>query len=405
MSTGGESKDTSLETTSVRHIDGRRGRGLVAEVDFDPDSTILCVQYDIAVLYSPFVRNTCYRCFESVPKVSKSHGQKRSSRRSPTRQSSKVASKRTQPRQKQTHIANSEQKTGDEHYECNACQNLVLCEDCVRDLVAVVQRQSASSGSPVAGEPCSPEERLRLLESHPLLQVHKQACAWYCSLPETMRDGDTDYLRFALQYGARALLGDTSLLLSVEELCTNATQQSPESREFCASFARRVVDTFAPQGFRVDADHLRDVLLRTKCNSIGYPFDDEQTLGWLLQEKLCMINHSCDPNAAIVRPRQSTLTSSAGHSACSVELIARRKIKAGEEITIAYIDVDSYGEDHQARRRHLLESYWFLCMCNRCETSAGTTAPSPSPPPPEAAHKKSSLAKNKNKRRKNGRQW
>ncbi|CBH11252.1 hypothetical protein, conserved [Trypanosoma brucei gambiense DAL972] len=406
--TGADEKPREVsETTSVRYIDGRRGRGLIAEVDFEADSTILCVPYDIAVLYSPFVRNTCYRCFVSVPKDSRtSQGRgslqrKRPQQRRPTSQSQRLPLRRSYPQHGRQTSNERNREREEHHYECTDCKHLVLCENCVRELAEGVPRV------PVGDEPSKPvtsptwQEQLEVMQQHPLLQAHKQACAWFCSLPESDREGDTDYLRFALQYGSRALLGDTALLLSVGELCTNATQQPPAARQFCTSFARRVADTFAPQGFRVDADHLRDVLFRTKCNSIGYPFNETETLGWMMQEKLCMINHSCDPNAAIVRPRRTEASTSSRSAACSVELLARRRIKAGEEITIAYIDVDRY-EDTQIRRRHLLESYWFLCMCSRCEVSANPTAPTPSPP---AVPHKGNPTKTKNKKRRNGRQW
>ncbi|KAH8616888.1 SET domain [Trypanosoma vivax] len=365
------------ETTSVRYIDGRRGRGLIAEADFEANDTILCVPYDIAVLYSPFVRNTCYRCFDAVPEKPR-----------PTRPAS--GSRRRK------------QEDGF-RYECSACQHLVLCPACTRELVAEV-RASPSGGAlaKLPAQQLTVEQQTQLLEIHALLKVHRIVCKWFCALPPSMREGDTDYLRFALQYGARALMGDTRLLLGVGELCTNTTEQSPESREFCTSFARRVVDTFSPHGFCVDADHLRDVLLRTKCNSIGYPFNETETLGWLMQEKLCMINHSCDPNAAIVRPRASA--AGTGKTLCCVELLARRSIKSGEEITISYIDVDSFGDNTQERRRHLLESYWFLCMCSRCEAAGcadNNAAGSVATPAPHT----STFSKNKIKRRKNGRQW
>ncbi|KEG08286.1 histone-lysine N-methyltransferase ASHR2 [Trypanosoma grayi] len=323
------------QATNVQYIDERRGRGLMAEVDFAPGDSILCVPCDIAVLYSPFVRNTCYRCFKRVAE---------------TREQQDVE------QQQQRH-----EMTEELQYECAACRHLVLCHACVQAMVAELQR-GAGEDVAAAKPPATAHE---LLQQHPVLQAHKLACGWFCSLPAAVREGDTDYLRFTLQYGARVLLGDTRLMLAVAELCTNEVQQSTEARSFCESFAQDVVKTFAPHGFQIDAKHLRDVLLRTKCNSIGYPFNEEETLGWALQEYMCMINHSCAPNASIVPSNRDA--SSWG----SMELVARRPIKAEEEITIAYIDVDSYS-DVRARRVRLLESYGFLCRCTKCSAASAT---------------------------------
>ncbi|EAN98116.1 hypothetical protein C3747_206g43 [Trypanosoma cruzi] len=332
----------SSKKASVEYMDAQRGRGLVAKTEFGEGDTILLVPYDIAVLYSPFVRNTCYRCFASV----------------------------TEP---QRVVGEEETRRGDEEsweeirYECSSCKHLVLCFGCVKDLVEEAWQRS--DGTALAMSLEGNEREAAILRTHPLLEAHQLACEWFCTLPDSVRAGDTDYLRFALQYGSRALLGDTPLLQAVEGLCMNTSQQLVKAYRFCESFAKLVVDTFAPQGYDVDVARLRDVLLRTKINSIGYPFNESETLGWALQGELCMINHSCVPNAAVVRPKHRTAA-----GACSMELVARRPIKTEEEITIAYIDVDSYADDANARRQRLLEDYGFLCRCKKCASATKATS-------------------------------
>ncbi|RNF05761.1 histone-lysine N-methyltransferase ASHR2 [Trypanosoma rangeli] len=334
----------SSKKALVEHIDAHRGRGLVAKADFNEGDSILLAPYDIAVLYSPFVRNTCYRCFEPVVELRKEEDAEAA--------------------------ANTEGEVNKEEmcYECSSCKHLALCSSCVKDLVA--EACGLSGGAVPAASLRDNGREGAMLHTHPLLEAHKLACAWFCTLPDSVRAGDTDYLRFALQYGSREVLGDTRLLLAVKKLCTNTVQQFTETHRFCESFAKLVVETFAPQGYRVDMEHLRDVLLRTKSNSIGYPFNEETTLGWSLQEEFCMINHSCVPNAAVVRPKRTTTA-----GACSMELVARRPIKAGEEITIAYVDVESYTSDVKTRRRHLMEGYGFLCRCPKCEPDTAPAAP------------------------------
>lgn len=63
-------------------------------------------------------------------------------------------------------------------------------------------------------------------------------------------------------------------------------------------------------------------------------------------------NHSCEPNAF-----------SATNAKLTHRLVAARDIKAGEEITCAYIDLD---QDVRWRQAHLFENYFFRCSCNKC---------------------------------------
>jgi len=66
-----------------------------------------------------------------------------------------------------------------------------------------------------------------------------------------------------------------------------------------------------------------------------------------------LFNHSCVPNA---QARWE-------HGDASMTIRATRDIAAGEELTIAYVDVDV---DAAARRSKLSEWYGFDCACSRC---------------------------------------
>lgn len=77
----------------------------------------------------------------------------------------------------------------------------------------------------------------------------------------------------------------------------------------------------------------------------------EGTAFYALQS--CM-NHSCSPNATALRE-------GAGASA-SAQLVTNRQIKAGEEVTISYIDEEMKVSDRQAA----LRDYGFQCTCQRC---------------------------------------
>jgi hypothetical protein len=90
---------------------------------------------------------------------------------------------------------------------------------------------------------------------------------------------------------------------------------------------------------------------------------NELLLTWFLQccvpivglfTLIARINHSCDPNAE-VRSQEYT--------DCHVDLVAKRPIEPGEEITISYIRESTA----KVKRLRALESkYLFACDCSKC---------------------------------------
>jgi len=71
-----------------------------------------------------------------------------------------------------------------------------------------------------------------------------------------------------------------------------------------------------------------------------------------------MVNHSCSPNCVMTYER-------------GVQVMrCCRDVKAGEELTVAYLDV---GAPSWRRREELKSSYFFHCRCTRCEV--GPTSP------------------------------
>ena len=186
-----------------------------------------------------------------------------------------------------------------------------------------------------------------------LRAAHEGWCQWFRMLPEAVRAGDTDYVRFVLEYCARILRGDTDLLEEIRKLTFADIDAA-----FCESFSARIVERFGPHGLAVSSEHIAGVIRRTKTNSLGFPFDSERTLGWSIHSELCMLNHSCIPNCAI--RRSSSVPGAA-------ELVAVTDVERGDELTISYIDVESF-PDVVARTTHLLERYAFLCRCELCQS-------------------------------------
>lgn len=70
-----------------------------------------------------------------------------------------------------------------------------------------------------------------------------------------------------------------------------------------------------------------------------------------------MFNHSCAPNVNVTWPERNHL----------VEFVASENIKQGEQLTIAYIDLNEDWSLNVAKRRaQLEEAYGFVCECPRC---------------------------------------
>jgi len=77
------------------------------------------------------------------------------------------------------------------------------------------------------------------------------------------------------------------------------------------------------------------------------------------------LTHSCDPSA---RPFFNGTS--------ELHLIANRALKAGDQVTVAYVDVtqhdDESTQDCRRRRRMELARGWgFACSCSRCASEAG----------------------------------
>lgn len=288
----GEIRNTTMtELVTIQEIDKRKGRGVIVNIDLGPNEHILSVRPDITALYSAHANHFCRKCSNNCAADGVS-----------------------------TIVPDTDpvlRSAG----SCPNCKQFALCLKC---------------SCPADWE------------------AHQVPCAWFCSLPLDVQRGDSDYLRFLLEYASRVQAGDTRLLLAMETLCTNEDSQSNEVKQFCESYSKLIAGHFGPRGIVIDQQHLYRLLLRTKSNSIGFPFTEAETIGWSLQEEVCMINHSCSPNCAL---RQTP--------AGEIDLRTLRAVKEGEELLISYVDLEKFS-DVQSRTRHLLEQYRFLCQCEHC---------------------------------------
>jgi len=202
-----------------------------------------------------------------------------------------------------------------------------------------------------------------------LLEWHQYECTLFCGVPASMRDGDTDYLRFVLRYfsilvhgpppslGGPVCEGEGSpgAMSHFHELCSNNEKQTKEVIAWCNQFAGLFARYFGfPEGETVSS--VAELLMRIRSNSIGFPFNVKETMGWCLDIRASMFNHSCDSNCFVTQGPDGTLL-----------IKTKVDVKEGEELCFSYIDLftDEF-KDKQTRRTHLMETYCFLCACPLC---------------------------------------
>ena len=77
--------------------------------------------------------------------------------------------------------------------------------------------------------------------------------------------------------------------------------------------------------------------------------------GFGLYRLLAKANHDCEPSC------EAQAFNMADHT---MDLTARRPLRAGEELTIMYVDPKL---PRSERRRRLASNYFFHCSCGRCE--------------------------------------
>jgi len=109
---------------------------------------------------------------------------------------------------------------------------------------------------------------------------------------------------------------------------------------------------------------LAEIMGMVRMNAVGICVgggpDDPGDAALGLFDATCRINHSCEPNAAIV---------AVGDPFASATVCASRPIAAGEEVTIDYLACSE--KAGAAKRAELLEQYRFECRCAACQRECG----------------------------------
>jgi import receptor subunit TOM20 len=98
------------------------------------------------------------------------------------------------------------------------------------------------------------------------------------------------------------------------------------------------------------------------------PYGTQRQVGAGFYAVSSYLGHSCEPST---RPSFSNGTS-------ELHLVANRVLKAGDELTVAYVDVTQHSDDESVRdcrrrrRMELARGWRFACTCSRCAEEAGS---------------------------------
>ncbi|KAG5281283.1 hypothetical protein AALO_G00069450 [Alosa alosa] len=119
-----------------------------------------------------------------------------------------------------------------------------------------------------------------------------------------------------------------------------------------------------------NVDSISHILGVINCN--GFTISDQrglQAVGVGIFPNLCLVNHDCWPNCTVILNNgNQSAVNKMYHSYRRVELRALGNIKAGDEITISYVD---YLHLSHERKKLLKDQYFFDCTCEHCTNRTG----------------------------------
>jgi hypothetical protein len=242
------------------------------------------------------------------------------------------------------------------------------CNACYAPLTGSSAHACKSCSSYSLCEACNNPSRVRWHDAG--------ECKEFGMVPAGLRKGDTDYLRWFLRYfdllrrgpyewktdaAAEAAAAAAAATAQPRKLfpCpfANLVSLSPQHSPANIAWSKQFASLFSAHcSPPITTSEIETMLLRLRVNDLGYPYSATHTLGWSLSSQVCLMNHSCKPTCAVTCGANGVL-----------EVKALRPIKAGDELTISYIDL-TQGEFKSVvnRRAALSDKYLFSCQCERC---------------------------------------
>ncbi|XP_059819411.1 histone-lysine N-methyltransferase SMYD1b isoform X1 [Hypanus sabinus] len=155
-------------------------------------------------------------------------------------------------------------------------------------------------------------------------------------------------------------------LMSIENLQDHLDDLSEEEKQqltLDVEVFQKYWDSSDQQVGTQSISHIFGVI---NCN--GFTISDQrglQAVGVGLFPNLCLVNHDCWPNCTVMLNNGNhDAVNSMFHTQMRIELRANQQIKAGEEMTVSYVDFLNLSAD---RRKMLKKHYYFDCSCEHCQ--------------------------------------
>ncbi|CBZ27228.1 conserved hypothetical protein [Leishmania mexicana MHOM/GT/2001/U1103] len=165
------------------------------------------------------------------------------------------------------------------------------------------------------------------------------------------------YQRYYRAFVKRVLPALQQLLLQQRGVTTVGGSGSG-SRVDAASRPLAPLEEGTGDVLQVSEVYFQRLCAAAQCNSFGVYDTQEHCIGFGIYPEASYFNHSCVPNLCRVMH----------HGGRIAAFYALRAIAPQEPLTICYTDVEQLNSAE--RRRNLLGTYRFFCMCERCSGKA-----------------------------------
>uniref|UniRef100_A0A3Q3T046 [histone H3]-lysine(4) N-trimethyltransferase n=1 Tax=Mastacembelus armatus TaxID=205130 RepID=A0A3Q3T046_9TELE len=192
---------------------------------------------------------------------------------------------------------------------------------------------------------------------------HKQECGAIKKIIKAPSENVRLAARVLWRIHKDAGIASDSQLVSVDELEDHVTDLSEEDLKQLKTDVHNFLEYWSYGRKQHSTDYISQIFGIIKCNA--FTMSDQrglQAVGVGLFPNLCLVNHDCWPNCTVILNHGKT-------RACPVflfsriELRALGKIRAGEELTVSYVDFLNLSAERQMQLR---ERYYFECTCEHC---------------------------------------
>ncbi|XP_007896234.2 histone-lysine N-methyltransferase Smyd1 isoform X1 [Callorhinchus milii] len=154
-------------------------------------------------------------------------------------------------------------------------------------------------------------------------------------------------------------------LTSLEDLQDHVEDLDEEEKKQLTADVNAFLNYWQPCGQQIGHESISHIFGVINCN--GFTISDQrglQAVGVGIFPNLCLVNHDCWPNCTVILNNGNhDAVKSMFHTQMRIELRAIDKVRAGQELTVSYVDFLNLSAD---RQKILKLQYYFDCNCEHC---------------------------------------